>query len=120
MNSIRLIIALGVMMSAIPSLRATSTMHDFGPAQVMGAFKSADLSDQFDHRHSHDADDLDPNHSPDHGSEHKDHSHVTLGLAGPPASLSAPNGTFVRQWGQCRPSSYFSFRLDRPPCPLFA
>lgn len=119
MNSFRLIIALGVMMSAIPFLRATSSMHDFGPAQDMGVFKAADLSGQFGHSHSYDADDLDPDHSPGHGPEHKDHSHVTMGLAGLPAFLSAPNGTFLRQWEQGRPASYRLFRLDRPPCLSF-
>jgi hypothetical protein len=58
-------------------------------------------------------------HLPGHGPEHKDHSHVTLGLAAAPASLKAPDGKFLRLWEQGRPPSYLTFRLDRPPCPSF-
>ena len=119
LNGLRLIIALAVMLSAFPPLRAATTMHDAGLAQVMDDVTYADLSDWIDHGHSHDDDDLGPDHRPGHGPEHKDHSHVTLGLATLPASLKAQSGKFLRLWEQGRPPSYLTFRLDRPPCPLF-
>ena len=112
------IIALAVMLSALPFVRAASAMHDLGPAHIMNSLASAGLSDQTGHGHSHDDDDLDPDHQSCHGPEHKDHSHVTMGLTSAPASLKAPDGKFVRQWEQGRPPSHHSFRLDRPPCPL--
>ena len=87
--------------------------------QVVDSLASAALADQLGHGHSHDDDNPDPDHRPGHGPEHKDHSHVTLGLAAAPASLIAPDGTFLRRWEQGRPPSHLSFRLDRPPCPSF-
>ena len=118
LNGLRLIIALAVMLSALPFLRAAPGMHDVGMAQTMDAgLTPEDASDWIGHGHSHDEDDVDPDHRPGHGPEHKDHSHVTLGLAAAPASLKAPDGKFLRQWVQGRPPSYLSFRLDRPPCP---
>jgi hypothetical protein len=119
LNGLRLIIALAVMLSALPFLRGAPSMHEFASAQVMTGLASTGLVDQLSHGHSHDDDDADPDHRPGHGPEHKDHSHVTLGLVAAPASLIAPAGKFLRQWEQGRPSSYLSFRLDRPPCPLF-
>jgi hypothetical protein len=120
LNGFRLIIALAVMLSALPFLRGAPTVHDIGQTQITDTLTSADLADQLGHGHSHDDDDLDQEHRPGHGPEHKDHSHVTLGLAAPPASLIAPDGKFLRLWEQGRPSSHLSFRLDRPPCPSFA
>jgi hypothetical protein len=118
LNGLRLIIALAVMLSALPFLRAAPAMHDVGLGQVVASAASIDLPDWSGQGHSHD-DDLDSDHRPSQGLEHKDHSHVTLGLTAPPASLIAPIGTFLRRWEQGRPSSYLSFRLDRPPCPSF-
>jgi hypothetical protein len=119
LNGFRILIALAVMLAALPSLRAAPAMHDVGLAQVMDdGLTSADLADGIGHRHSHDDDD--PDHQPGHGPEHKDHSHVTLGLAAVPASLVAPDDTFLRQWEQGRPPSHLSFRLERPPCPSLA
>ena len=120
LNGLRLIIALAVMLSALPFLRGTPSMHDVGMAQVMDGLASAGLVDQLGHGHSHDDDDLDPDHRPGHGPEHKDHSHVTMGLVAVPASLISPGGKFLREWEQGRPSSHLAFRLDRPPCPSFA
>jgi hypothetical protein len=117
LNGLRLIVALAVMLSAMPFLRPAPAMHEIGRAQVMDGLASADLPKQIGHGHSHDDDNPDPDHRPGHGPEHKDHSHVTLGLAAAPASLSAPGGTFLRWWEHGRPSSHLSFRLDRPPCP---
>jgi hypothetical protein len=114
----RLIIALAVMLSALPFLRAAPAMHGIGLDQVVASVASTGLPDWSGYGHSHDDDDLDPDHRPGHGLEHKDHSHVTLGLAAPPASLIAPDGKFLRLWEQGRPPSHFSYRLDRPPCPL--
>jgi hypothetical protein len=119
LNGFRVLIALAVMLAALPFLRAAPAMHGFGSAQVMDGPASAGSLDHIGHGHSHDDDDLDPDHRPGHGPEHKDHSHVTLGLATVPASLIAPDGTFLRQWEQGRPPSSLSFRLDRPPCPSF-
>jgi hypothetical protein len=119
LNVLRLIIALAVMLSALPFLRGAPSTHEVASAQVMDSLASAGLVDQLGHGHSHDDDDLDPDQRPGHGPEHKDHSPVTLGLAAAPASLIAPAGTFRRQWEQGRPSSHLSFRLDRPPCPSF-
>lgn len=116
LNGLRLIIAVAVMLSALPFLRAAPSMHEIGQAQVMDSLGSATHSDGVGHGHSHDDDD--PDHRPGHGLEHKDHSHVTLGLTAPPASLIAPDGRFLRLWEQGRPPSHLSFRLDRPPCPL--
>jgi hypothetical protein len=109
LNGLCLIIALAVMLSAL---------HDVGPAQVVDSLASAGVSDQIGHGHSHDDVDLDPEHRPGHSLEHKDHSHVTLGLTALPVSLIAPDGKFLRLWEQGRPPSHLSFRLDRPPCPL--
>jgi hypothetical protein len=119
LNGFRLIIALAVMLSALPFLRGAPTVHDIGQTQITDTLTSADVAHQLGHGHSHD-DDLDQEHRPGHGPEHKDHSHVTLGLTAPPASLIAPDGTFLRLWEHGRPSSSLSFRLDRPPCPSFA
>jgi hypothetical protein len=117
LNGLRLIIALAVMLSALPFLRGVPSMHEVASAQIMDNLASADLSDEIGHGHSHD-DDMDPpDHRHGHGLEHKDHSHVTFGLAAAPTPLIAPAGTFLRQWEQGRPSSHLSFRLDRPPCP---
>jgi hypothetical protein len=85
----------------------------------MDAFVHAGLVDGSGHGHSHDDDEPDGTHPPGHGPEHKDHSHVTLGLAAAPASLITSDGKFLRQWEQGRPPSHPSFRLDRPPCPSF-
>lgn len=115
----RLIIAVAVMLGALPFLRAAPAMHDVGLEQVVASLASKGLPDWSGHGHSHDDDEVDPDHRPGHGPEHKDHSHVTLGLAAAPASLKAPDGKFLRQWEQGRPSSHLSFRLDRPPCPSF-
>jgi hypothetical protein len=121
LNGFRLIIALAVMLSAFPSLRAAPGMHDVGMAQAVDAgLTPGDPSDWVGHGHSHDDDETDPDHRPGHGPEHKDHSHVTMGLAAAPASLKAPDGKSLRLWEQGRPSSHLSFRLDRPPCPSFA
>jgi hypothetical protein len=106
------------MLSALPFLRAAPAMHDVGLGQVVSSAASIGLPDWSGHGHSHDDDDLDPDHRPGHGLEHKDHSHVTLGLTAPPASLIAPDGRFLRYWEQGRPPSHLSFRLDRPPCSL--
>jgi hypothetical protein len=119
LNGFRILIALAVMLSALPFLRAALSVHEVGSAQSMDSLVSADLSDDIGHGHSHD-DDMDPpDHRHGHGLEHKDHSHVTLGLAATPALLIAPDGTFLWHWEQGRPSSHLSFRLDRPPCPSF-
>jgi hypothetical protein len=117
LNGFRFIIALAVMLSALPFLRAAPSSYEIVASHTVDAFVHAGLVDEMGHGHSHDNDDLDPDHRPGHGPEHKDHSHVTLGLAAAPASLTAPAGTFLRQWEQGRPSSHLSFRLDRPPCP---
>ena len=116
LNGLRLIIALAVMLSALPFLRGAPSMHEVALAQIMDSLASAGFADEVGHGHSHDDDD--PDHRPGHGPEHKDHSHVTLGLAAAPASLIAPDGKFLRLWEQGRPPSHLSFRLDRPPCPL--
>jgi hypothetical protein len=113
----RLIIAVAVMLSALPFLRAAPAMHDVGLGQVVASVASTSL-DWSGHGHSHDDDDLDPDHRSGQGLEHKDHSHVKLGLTAPPASLIAPDGRILRLWEQGRPPSHLSFRLDRPPCPL--
>jgi hypothetical protein len=112
-----LIIAVAVMLSALPFLRAAPAMHDLGRVQVMDSMVSPGFADQIGHGHSHDDDD--PDHRSGHGPEHKDHSHITMGLAAPPASLIAPNGKFLRRWEHGRSASYRSFCLDRPPCPSF-
>lgn len=117
LNGLRLIIALAVMLSAMPFLRAAPSSPEIAAFHTMDAFAHAGLSDRIGHGHSHDAGDLDQDHLPGHGPEHKDHSHVTLGLAAAPASLIVPDGKFLRQWEQGRPPSHLSFRLDRPPCP---
>jgi hypothetical protein len=117
LNGLRLIIAVAVMLSALPFLGAAPSMHEVGQAQVMDSLGSATHSAGVGHGHSHDDDD--PEHRPGHGQDHKDHSHVTLGLTAPPASLIAPDGSFLRLWEQGRSPSHLSFRLDRPPCPLF-
>ncbi|WP_262267431.1 hypothetical protein [Microvirga yunnanensis] len=119
LNGLRLLIALAVMLSALPFLRGAPSMHGVATAQVMDGLTSAGLVDQLGHGHSHDDDDLDPDHRPGHGPEHKDHSHVTMGLAAAPASLKAPDGKLLRQWEEGRPPSYLTFRLDRPPCLSF-
>ena len=119
LNGFRLLIALAVMLSALPFLRGAPSMHEVGSAQIMDSLASADVSDEIGHGHSHD-DDVDlPDHRHGHGPEHKDHSHVTMGLAAAPAALIVPDGKFLRQWEQGRPPSYLSFRLDRPPCSSF-
>lgn len=119
LNGLRLIIALAVMLSAMPFLRAAPSFHEVAASHAMDAFVHAGISDQIGHGHRHGDDEPDGMHLPGHGPEHKDHSHVTLGLAAAPASLIAPDGKFLRQWEQGRPSSHLSFRLDRPPCPSF-
>jgi hypothetical protein len=119
LNGLRLIIAVAMMLGALPFLRVAPSMHEVGAAQVMDSLASASHSDEIGHGHSHDDDDMDPpDHRHGHGLEHKDHSHVTLGLAAAPASLIGPDGKILRLWEQGRPPSHLTFRLDRPPCPL--
>ena len=118
LNGFRILIALAVMLSALPYLRAASSVHEGGSTRIIESLASAALSDEIGHGHSHDDTMAMPDHRHGHGLEHKDHSHVTLGLTAPPASLIAPDGRFLRLWEQGRPPSHFSFRLDRPPCPL--
>ena len=105
LNGLCLVIALAVMFSAVPFLRAAPSSYEVAASHTMDAFVHAGLVDGIGHGHS---------------PEHKDHSNVTLGLASAPASLVAPYGTFLRQWEQGRPSSHLSFHPDRPPCPSFA
>lgn len=120
LNGFRLIIALAVMLNALPFLGAAySYPHKITASHTMRAFAHVGAVDGSGHGHSHNGDDLDPDHRPGHGPEHKDHSQVTLGLATPPAPLIAPDGKFVRQWKQDCPLSYLSCRLDRRPYPLF-
>ncbi|WP_201860704.1 hypothetical protein [Microvirga soli] len=119
LNGFRLIIALAVMLGAVPFLRAAPSSYELTASHTVDAFAHAGLLDASGHGHSH-GDDPDPDHLPGHGLEHKDHSHVTMGLASAPASLKAPDGQFQRQWEQGRPPFHLSFRLDRPPCPSFA
>jgi hypothetical protein len=116
MNGLRLLIALAVMLSAVPFLRAASP-SETAISHTADAFVHAGLAAAVDHGHSHDDDEPSGMHLPGHGPEHKDHSHITLGLAPPPASLIRQDGKFLRQWEQGRPPSHLSFRLDRPPCP---
>jgi hypothetical protein len=119
LNGFRLIIALAVMLSALPFLRAAHSYHEITASHTMGAYVHVGVVAGSGHGHSHNGDDLDPDYWPGQGPEHKDHSHVTLGLAAAPASLKASDSKFQREWEQCHSSSYRSFRLDRPPCPLF-
>jgi hypothetical protein len=119
MNGFRLIIALAVMLSAVPFLRAAPSFSEIAASHTADAFVHAGLVDEIGHGHSHDDDEPDSRHLPGHGPDHKDHSHVTLGLAAAPASLITPDGTFLRQWDRCCLASELSFRLDRPPCPSF-
>jgi hypothetical protein len=118
LNGLCLIIALAVMLSAVPFLRAAPSPSETTISHTADAFAHAGLATVVDHGHSHDDDELDGMHPPGHGPEHKDHSHVTLGLTPPPASLISQDGKFVRLWEQGGPPSHLSFRLDRPPCPL--
>src|SRR5688500_1152401 len=90
----RLVIAIALVLSVLPFLRTGPATHDFGHVQVMKGDGSSDLSHPNAHGHSHDDDDLPPDHLAAHGPEHKDHSHVTLGLAAAPASLIAPHSKF--------------------------
>jgi len=115
LNGFRLIIALAVMLSALPFLRAAPSFSEIAAAHTMDALVHAGIADQIGHGHSHDDDVSDGMHLPGHGPEHKDHSHVTLGLAAAPASLKAPDGKFLRLWETCREPSDPSCRLDRPP-----
>lgn len=119
LNGFHLIIALAVMMSAVPFLRAAPWFSEIAASHTVDAFVHAGLVDEIGHGHSHADDESDGMHLPGHGPENKDHSHVTLGLPAAPASLIAPNGKFLRQWEHGRPPSRLSSRLDRPPCPLF-
>ena len=118
LNGLCLIIAVAVMLSAVPVLRAAPSPSETAISHTADAFAHAGLAAAVDHGHSHDDDEPDGSHLPGHGPEHKDHSHVTMGLAAAPASLEAPDGKFLRLWEQGRPPSHLSFRLDRPPCPL--
>jgi hypothetical protein len=115
---IRLITAFAVMLNALPVLRAGPSFHEFSPLPAIEEFfGGAGLKG---HTHSH-ADDDEPESKPvpAHGQEYKDHSHVALGLAPPPAALStAPKGKLLRVWDHCRATADPPFRLDRPPCLL--
>ncbi|WP_201842134.1 hypothetical protein [Microvirga zambiensis] len=119
LKGLRLIIALAVMTSAVPFLRAAPSFSEMAASHTVDAFVHAGLVDGIGHGHSHDDEDAEGMHLPGHSPEHKDHSHVTMGLAAAPASLKAPDGKFLRQWEQGRPPCSLSFRLDRPPCPSF-
>jgi hypothetical protein len=120
LNGFRLIMALVMLLSAVPFLRGAPSSHEITASHRIDVFVHAGILDGIGHGHSHGDDDPDPDHLPGHDPEHKDHSHVTMGLAAALASLTAPDGKFLRQWEQCRSASDLSFRLDRPPCPSFA
>jgi hypothetical protein len=112
----RLIIALAVMMSAVPSLRSAPSFQEVATSHTIDALVHAGLADGVGHGHSHGDDDASgAEHPPGHGHEHKDHSHLTLGLAAPPASLNAPYGKLLRQRERCREPADPSCGLDRPP-----
>jgi hypothetical protein len=117
LNGFRLIIALAVMLSAVPSLRASSSLHGLALASVLGDLSPASRLDQVVHGHSHDHDDADLGQDPDRGPEHKDHSHVTLGLTSSPASLTVPDGKILRREERCRDPARTACRLERPPRP---
>src|SRR5215207_3705303 len=119
LNGFRLIIALAVMLSAVPFLRAAPSSYEITTSHTVDAFVHAGVLDKSGQGHSHDDEESDGKHLPGHGPEHKDHSHVTLGFAAAQASLIAPDGKFLRRWEQGRPPFHLSFRLDRPPCPSF-
>jgi hypothetical protein len=92
LNGLRLIIAPAVMLSALPFPRAAPSFSGLAVSRTAHALVHARISDRIGHGHSHhDDDDLDPDHQPGHGSDHKDHSHVPLGLAAQPASLISPD-----------------------------
>jgi len=120
LRSFCLLVAIAVMTSASPFLRATAAFHDIAASSTVGVRVPPALVDATGHGHSHEDGDADGTHPPGHGSEHKDHSHVTLGFAAMPASLTAPQGRILLRRDEGRPGSNPSFLLDRPPCPLFA
>jgi hypothetical protein len=120
LNGLRLIIAFAVMMSALPSLRVGPAFQEVATYHTVDAFVQAGLADEASHGHSHDDNDgSGTEHPPGHGPEHKDHSHLTLGLAALPESLSAPDGKLLREWDHCREPADPSWGLDRPPRSLF-
>lgn len=114
-----LLIAIAVMASASPFLRATAASHDIAAFPTVNVLVFTAPVDETGHGHSHDDDESGGAHLPGHGPEHKDHSHVTLGFAAAPPSLTAPQGRILLQWDEDRPGSNPSFLLDRPPCPSF-
>src|SRR5918993_3581862 len=118
-NAVRLLTALAVMLSGLSGLRAAPAFHESGAVQAVEAAAETVLAadDHLAHPHSHDAD-FDGGQWPGHPHEHKDHSHVALGLPAPLTSLLPPQGTILRLREECRAPSYLPFPLERPPCGL--
>jgi hypothetical protein len=120
LNALRLVIALAVILSAVPFLGAAPASQ--GGAHFY-AVQEADLGmgNQGGHTHSHSHGDGEDDGTalPSHGHEYTDHSHITFGLPTPTsASLTAPERRLVRVPEQCPPAARPPFRLDRPPCLL--
>ena len=112
LKSLRLLIALAVMLSA-------STLRYAGPTSDAAGLAQAADHGSHGHNHSHDDDVAQGDPLFAHGHEHQDHSHVALGLAPPPASLMAVSARkLLRLRGECRGTSDPPYRLDRPPCLL--
>lgn len=117
LDAVRLLTALAVMLSALPGLRAASTFHESGAVQrIEAAIDLALAADHgLSHSHSHD-DDLSGGPWPEHPPEHKDHSHIVLGLPDLLPSLSPPQGGNLHRREECRIPSHLPFPLERPPC----
>jgi hypothetical protein len=116
-NAVRLLTALAVMLSALSGLRAAPMFHQSGAVQRIEAaadtFLAAD--DDLSQSHSHD-DDLNGGSRPGHPHEHKDHSHVVLGLPDLLTSWLPPQGKSLHCQEGCRAPSHLPFPPERPPC----
>jgi hypothetical protein len=115
-KAICLVTALAVLLSAVPFLRESPHLHTVA-FEVVDAFSPMGVAvpgvDPPSHLDQPEAD-LPLGHSHDYTP----HTHVTLGLASPPAFLNAPEGTYLRHLEQtCRSPVDRPFCVDRPPCP---
>jgi hypothetical protein len=115
-TGIRLIIALS-MLNALPFLGGGHLFHNLPAIQSVEELVHAKIEDLT--VPTHDARSRADAASPlSYDPGYAAHSHVVLGLADPPASLSQSESELLYPCQTCRAPEYSSFRLYRPPCSL--
>jgi hypothetical protein len=115
-KGICLVTALAVLLSAVPFRRESPHLHTEA-FEVVDAFSHMGVAVPGVDPPAHlDQPEADSSLGLPH--DYTAHTHVTLGLASPPAFPSAPEGTYLRHLEQtCRSPVDRPFCVDRPPCP---